>query len=120
MTPSSLALFAAASVALGAESELGATLPDSATKVGELRYRTTQSLEETMKFYKSVYPAAAYPRKTIANQPGVKAVHISNPSKKGWEGLNIYQAVYEGNDEVRIYVVPSAENTVKKRAKTKK
>ena len=36
------------------------------------------------------------------NQPGVKAVHITNPGGKGWEGLNVYEA----NDEVRVYVVP--------------
>jgi uncharacterized protein (DUF1684 family) len=54
-----------------------------------------------MEYYKIVYPANAYPRRSVVNQPGVKAVHITNPSGKNFEGLNIYEA----NDEVRIYVV---------------
>lgn len=96
--------------AFAGETVLGAVLPDSAQKVAELRYRTRTNLEDTMKFYKNVYPAQNYPRKNIANQPGVKAVHIVNPSGKGWEGLNIY----ESNDEVRIYVVPAGDSGKKK------
>ena len=58
-------------------------------------------------------PATQYPRKSIVNQPGVKAVHIANPSGKGaWEGLNVYEA----NDEVRIYVVP-AEGSGKRKGR---
>jgi hypothetical protein len=53
-----------------------------------------------------------FPRKPVVNQPGVKAVHISNPSGRGaWEGLNIYEA----NDEVRIYVVPTDGSGKKKK-----
>lgn len=86
-----------------AEQVLGAQLPDQAKKVAELRYRTSQDWDDTWKYFKNVYPKEKYPRRDIINQPGVRAVHLSNPSGKGWEGLNIYQA----NDEVRIYVVPS-------------
>lgn len=91
-------------LALG-ESVHGAQLPDGAQKVGENRYRTQQSFEETLKYYKSVYPPGSYPRKAIINQPGVKAVHIINPVGKKFEGLNIYEA----NDEVRIFVVAVEE-----------
>ena len=85
------------------ESELGAQLPDGARKVAEHRYKSSTDFEGTLKYYKNVYPSTSHPRKTIVNQPGVKAVHIPNTSGKGgWEGLNIYEA----NDEVRIYVVP--------------
>ena len=77
-------------------------MPDGAQKVGENRYRAPHDFEETLKYYRTVYPVQAYPRKSIVNQPGVKAVHIVNPSGKNFEGLNIYEA----NDEVRIYVVP--------------
>lgn len=97
--------------AAGAESVSGAQLPDGAQKVGELRYRTHKDFEETLKYYKGVYPPANYPRKSIINQPGVKAVHIGNPSGKGFEGLNIYLA----NDEVRIYVVASETKSKKKK-----
>lgn len=90
----------------------GAQLPDGAQKVGENRYRTKQNWEETLKYYKGVYAPGAFPRRAIINQPGVKAVHIVNPSGKGWEGLNIYEA----NDEVRIFVV-SAEKKEKKKPK---
>jgi hypothetical protein len=97
------------------DSDLGAALPDGARKVAEHRYRAQGGMEATLKFYKARYSPASYPRKTIANQPGVKAVHIANPSGTGaWEGLNIYEA----NDEVRIYVVP-ADGSGKKTPKKK-
>ena len=86
----------------GAETVNGAQLPDGAQKVGENRYRAPRDFEGTITYYKSVYPVGTFPRKSVVNQPGVKAVHIVNPSGKNFEGLNIYEA----NDEVRIYVVP--------------
>ena len=56
-----------------------------------------------MKYFKTAYPSAQFPRRTIVNQPGVKAIHLTNPDGHGgWVGLNIYEA----NDEVRVYVVP--------------
>jgi hypothetical protein len=88
--------------AAGAETISGAQLPDGVQKVGENRYRAPRDFEGTMTYYRSVYPVGAFPRKSVVNQPGVKAVHIVNPSGKNFEGLNIYEA----NDEVRIYVVP--------------
>ncbi len=95
------------------ETELGAPLPDSARKVAEHRYRSSTDWEGTFKYYRSALPSSVYPRRDIARIPGVKAVHIANPSGKGeWEGLNIYHA----NDEVRIYVVPrSGKSAVKKK-----
>jgi hypothetical protein len=85
-----------------AEVVSGAQLPDGSQKVGENRYRAPGDFEKTLEYYKSVYPTSAFPRRSIVNQPGVKALHIINPSGKNFEGLNIY----ESNDEVRIYVVP--------------
>ena len=83
---------------------MGAQIPDNARKVAEHRYRAYGDFDAVMKFYKNTYSPANYPRKSIVNQPGVKAVHLSNPSGKGgWEGLNIYVT----NDEVRISVVPA-------------
>ncbi|ADO71201.1 conserved uncharacterized protein [Stigmatella aurantiaca DW4/3-1] len=88
-----------------AEAEVvnGAQLPDGSRKVGENRYRAPGDYEETLKYYRTVYPAGTFSRKAIVNQPGVKAVHIVNPSGKNFEGLNIYEA----NEEVRIYIVPA-------------
>lgn len=95
------------------ETELGAALPEGARRVAEHRFRSSNDFEGTLKFYKSAYPPAQYPRKSVVNQPGVKAIHITNPSGRGgWEGLNIYEA----NEEVRIYVVP-AEGSGKRRKK---
>jgi hypothetical protein len=96
-----------------AEVVSGAQIPDGSQKVAELRYRTHKNFEETLKYYKDVYPPSNYPRKPIVNQPGVKAIHISNPSGKGFEGLNIYEA----NEEVRIFIVPlEPVKPVKKKA----
>ena len=80
----------------------GVQLPDKASKVGERRYRIPQDWEATTKYFRTVYPVASYPRRSIANQPGIKAMHIANPGGKGWAGLNVYEA----NDEVRVFVVP--------------
>ena len=80
----------------------GVQLPSGAQKVGENRYRSPDDFEETLKYYKTVYPPERYPRKPIVNQPGVKAVHIQNPSGKNFEGLNIYEA---NEGEVRIFIV---------------
>ena len=90
----------------------GALLPEGSQKVGENRYRTHRDFEGTKKFYNEVYPQNVYPRKAIINQPGIKAMHIVNPSGRGFEGLNIYLV----NEEVRIYVVPAGD---KKKPKTK-
>jgi hypothetical protein len=105
------ALLAAASLLLLApgiaRSEIvhGAQLPSGVQKVGENRYRAKEDYESVLKYYKTAYPPAAYPRKQIVNRPEVKGVHISNPTMKNFEGLNIYVA----NDEVRIYVIPVVE-----------
>jgi hypothetical protein len=81
----------------------GVQFPDKTTKVGERRYRVPQDWENTLKYFKTAYPASQFPRRTIVNQPGVKAVHLSNmDGHGGWSGLNIYEA----NEEVRVYVVP--------------
>ncbi len=80
----------------------GVQLPDKSSKVGERRYRVPQDWENTLKYFKTVYPTATHPRRLIVNQPGVKAIHIANPAGKGWAGLNVYEA----NEEVRVYVVP--------------
>ena len=93
----------------------GAQIPDGAQKVGENRYRAPGDFEDTLKYYRAVYSAGSYPRKSIVNQPGVKAVHISNPSGRNFEGLNIYEA----NDEVRIYIVPLESTAKPKRAPAK-
>jgi len=99
--------------AAGAERVAGAALPDEARPVEANRYRVEKSYEETLKYYKAVYPPGRYPRKTIVNQPGVKAVHIENPDVKpgGWEGLN----VYELNGETRVFVLVSPKEKKSRR-----
>ena len=80
----------------------GATLPDDARKVGENRYQLGRDYEAVLKFYRTTY-SARYTRRPIADQPGVKAVHIQNPEAKPgqWEGLN----VYELKGQVRVFVL---------------
>jgi hypothetical protein len=97
--------------ALAGETDLGAVLPDAARQVGEHRYKSPSDWEGTMKFYKKVYSPSTW--RNVINQPGVKAIHIPNPSGKGqWIGLNIYEA----NEEVRIYVVPNDTTSGKGKA----
>ncbi|HSM93358.1 MAG TPA: hypothetical protein VLT47_10780 [Anaeromyxobacteraceae bacterium] len=80
----------------------GATLPDDAKQIGENRFRLHRDFDEVLKYYRTVY-SARFARRPIANQPGVKAVHIQNPDAKPgqWEGLN----VYELKGQVRVFVL---------------
>jgi hypothetical protein len=84
----------------------GAQIPDGAQKVGENRYRPKEDWDALIKYYRTAYPPGQYPRKQIANQPGVKAIHIANPSGKHFQGLNLYAA----NDDIRIYIVPLGDS----------
>ncbi len=96
-----------------AEKVAGAVLPDGVKAVGEGRFRVEKGYEETLKFFRTVYPAAKYPRKPIANQPGIKAVHIANPEAKpgAWEGLNVYEL--KGETRVFVLVAPVDEKARK-------
>lgn len=80
----------------------GAVLPDGAEKVAEGRYRIPKSWDETIRFFRQNY-SPRYTRRTVVDQPAVKAVHIDNPDAKpgSWEGLNIYEA----KGEVRVFVL---------------
>jgi hypothetical protein len=86
----------------GALNVSGATLPDDAKKVGENRYALGRDFDGAIRFFRTTY-SARYTRRPIADQPGVKAVHIENPDAKpgSWEGLN----VYELKGEVRVTVL---------------
>jgi hypothetical protein len=97
------ALLAVPGLALAADKVAGAVLPDDATKVAENRYKVPRSYDETLRFYRQVYGPGRYTRRPIADQPGLKAVHIDNPDAKpgAWEGLN----VYELKGETRVYVL---------------
>jgi hypothetical protein len=90
-----------------AEKVAGAILPDEVRKVGENRYRVDRTYEDTLRFYRSAYPPARYPRKTIASVPGVRATHIENPELRpgAWDGLN----VYETRGETRVFVLVAPE-----------
>jgi hypothetical protein len=99
-----------------AERVAGATLPDEVRQLEPQRYRVEKkTYEETLKFYKAVYPPARYPRRPIANQPGLRGVHIENPEPRpgSWDGLN----VYELQGETRVFVLVMA---ARKEAPTKK
>ncbi len=92
-------------LAPAAEKVGGAIVPDDSVKVGENRFRSPRSYDETLKFYRSTY-GPRYIRRPIAETPAVKAVHIENPDARPgqWEGLN----VYEVKSEARIFVLIKA------------
>lgn len=95
-------LLAAPAVAR-AERVAGAQLPDRSTRIEANRYRIERNYADALKFFRTVYPPAKYPRRPIVNQPGIKAVHIENPAPRpgGWDGLN----VYELRGETRVFVL---------------
>ncbi len=91
----------------------GAAIPMYARKVAEQRFRVSEDWDNIRKFYAREYPSKNYPWKDIIKQPGVRAFHIQNPSGKGWEGINVYEA----NDEIRVYVVlPESSKTKGKKS----
>ena len=101
-----MAILAAAgvsSLAAAAEpSAYGAVLPTGAHQVGKDRYQSPSGYAETLKFYSKVYSLEHYPRKPVADLPGVRAVHLVNGGRGEWESLNIYEL----NGSTRIFVLP--------------
>lgn len=99
----------------GATNVHGVQLPLNAQEVGENRYRSAQSYEDTLKYFNTVYRGS--PRKAIVNQPGIRAVHYEAADPKaGYEGFN----VYEKDREARIYVIPRAAAKKPEKASSKK
>ncbi len=101
-------LFAAPAVAR-AERVAGALLPDDARRIEVNRYHIEKNYEDTLKFFRTVYPPAKYPRRPIVNQPSIKAVHIENPGRRPgtWDGLNVYE--FRGETRVFVLVAPADE-----------
>ena len=85
---------------------LGAKLPRAARKIGPDRFRSPWNWRETMKWVDKTYGRGSHPRVQIINQPGIKAIHLRNPSRKEWVGMNIYQLA---SGQVRFFVLPPQE-----------
>jgi hypothetical protein len=89
----------------------GLALPPGAVKIDDDRYRMPMSWDDTIRYFRNVYPPAKYTRKTLRNQNGVRAFHLTNPSSTGeWTGANVYEAA---KGEVRVFVLarPGAEDS---------
>jgi len=97
-----LATAAPAARALAEPTLHGAILPSGAREVGKDRFQSPSAYLDTVKFYSKIYSAERYPRTSIADLPDVRAVHIANPGRGGWDGLNIYEL----NGSTRIFVLP--------------
>jgi hypothetical protein len=101
------ALVLAALLAAGGFKARGFSLPDGAVKVDEDRYRLPQTWEDSVRWYRSVYPPAKYPRSTLRNNGGIRAIHIENRTASSeWEGANVYETP---KGEVRVFVLPRVE-----------
>jgi len=96
-------LLGTAAVAAEGFKARGFILPDGAVKIDEDRYRLTQPWDEAVKFYRRAYPPGKYTRRTLHNQSAVRAMHIENPERGEWEGVNLYEAA---RGEVRVYILP--------------
>jgi hypothetical protein len=100
-------LFAFAALAAGEFKARGFTLPGGSVKVDDDRYRLTAAWDDARRFFRSVYPPARFPRRTLPNQAGVRAEHIENPGAGEWEGANIY----ENKGEVRVFILARKTGT---------
>ena len=102
-----VALVLAALLAAGGFKARGFSLPDGAVKVDEDRYRLPQTWEDTVRWYRTVYPPAKYPRSTLRNNGGIRAIHIENRTPGSeWEGANLYETP---KGEVRVFVLAREE-----------
>ena len=102
-------LLAAAAPAIAATEGFkarGFILPDGAVKIDDDRYRLPGPWDESVKFYRRAYPPAKFPRRTLHSQSAVRAMHIENPERGEWEGVNLYEA---GRGEVRVFILTPAE-----------
>ena len=101
-----LLLLSASAQAAGEFKAHNFTLPGGSVKVDDDRFRLPQAWEDALKFYKAVLPPAKYPRHTLHNQAGIRAIHIDNPKSTrdadDWEGANIYEIA---RGEVRVYIL---------------
>jgi hypothetical protein len=84
----------------------GFFLPDGAVKVDDDRYRLPQPWDEAVRWYRATYPPAKFPRRTLRNQAGVRAMHIVNNAPGEWEGANLYETP---RGEVRVFVMGKIE-----------
>jgi hypothetical protein len=101
--PLSVALAPAPARAAGEFKVHGFPLPTGAVRVDDDRFRLPLSWEDTLRFYRNLYPPAKYPRRTLPNQNGVRALHLANVrATDEWEGVNLYES---GRGEVRIFVL---------------
>jgi hypothetical protein len=89
----------------------GFFLPDGAVKVDEDRFRLPQAWDDALKWYRSTYPPAKFPRRGLRNQSGVRALHIANTTAGEWQGANIYEM---SGGEVRVYILARPEKPPEK------
>ena len=80
----------------------GFVLPDGAVKIDDDRYRLPSPWDEAVRFYRRAYPPAKYPRRTLHSQTAYRAMHIENPERSEWEGVNLYEAT---RGEVRVFIL---------------
>lgn len=92
-------LAAPAPARAGSAAVKGAVLPPGSQQVGEDRFKSPSNYADTLTFYSKQY--RNNPRKSIVNQPGIRAVHLVNDGRGDWEGLNIYEL----DGETKIFVV---------------
>lgn len=107
MSRALLVLVALAAFPLRAAGEFkvhGFALPPGSVRVDEDRFRLPSQWEDAIKHFKSVYPPAKFPRRSLRNQAGLRAVHIANPAAADWDGANLYET-RENKGEVRVFVL---------------
>ena len=103
--------------ATAADRVYGITMPPDATKIGEDRFRATQTLSRTRRYFaRTVGTRNGLIWRPIRGNPSVDGVHIVNQrTGREWDGLNIY----EHRGKVYIYVVKN-KDFVKPQPKKKK
>jgi hypothetical protein len=93
---------------------LGLTLPAGSKKMGndprECRFASSLNWDETVKFFDRGLPSSQTRWHREVNIPAAKYRHVeSTNSKTPWEGFNIYQVGGDPSAEIRLYVIPRAE-----------
>ncbi len=108
-----LLLVLAAPVTARAEKELGVQLPTWVERTSDNHYRNTYPLLRSVRHFRNLYGnSRGRVWVPIRGNPNVQGWHIINHRpRREWDAINIY----EHDEKVYIYIVPSKTEPGKKR-----
>lgn len=89
----------------------GATLPEQVRREGPGRYRSLQSWDKTVRWFRRVYAGSdGLVWRRLQTPPHVEGFYIQNLRPgRNFDGINVYRATRGKHEGVHIYVVPRSD-----------